>query len=144
LRPSSNVTEDEGVRTVKLERTLRRFPLGAVGWVILVIVAGGVAGALVSVNATEPAGQGPPGAWAELAGPLSIAIVALLVASIIVYARAYLETRARTSLVLTLVFVVFLISEVVGSPSGRGGAADTFGLLLQVIAFAVFLYLGLE
>jgi hypothetical protein len=131
-------------------------------WVVVVLLAGLVAGVLLSDLATlpdesrEPFFRGVPvfnpDPLIKLHIVLTTVAVALMVSLVIVYLKVYSETRARFALGLVMVLSALLLQTVFSYPLvlGTEGAILVPGILttladfLTIGAYAVFLYLSLE
>jgi len=139
-------------------RAARRIP--AVAWVAVVLAVGLAAGTLValavpSLLGPPPPGAGPTGPFAlgRASGVLSILNATLIAALLFVYARTYVETRARFALGLVVFLAALFVQTLASSPAifgafgVRPGALGPFlflGTLFEAIALAVFLALSLE
>jgi hypothetical protein len=137
-------------------------------WVVVVLLAGLVAGVLLSDLATLPEESRDPFFYrVPVFNPdpsirlhiiLTTVEVALLVSLVIVYLKVYRETRARFTLGLVAIFAALLLQTIFSYPLVLGtGTAQTNvlvilvpGLLtlladfLTIGAYTVFLYLSLE
>jgi hypothetical protein len=131
-------------------------------WVVVVLLAGLVAGVLLSDLATlpdefrQPFFRGVPVFNPDPAIRLHIVLttveVALLVSLVIVYLKVYSETRANFALGLVIVLAALLLQTLFSYPLvlGTGVFILVPGLLtlladfLTIGAYSVFLYLSLE
>ena len=143
-----------------MQKSERRGAGGARMWVPVVLVAGVVAGILLSAlptSQTLPPGHGH--GWGfRFTTPedadviLSTVSIALLVALLVVYLRIYRETKAGFSLGLAAVFFTLLLESVLTSPlvyGAFGQTSDGLGTflliadVLKIAAFTALLYLSL-
>ena len=131
-------------------------------WVVIVLLAGLVAGVLLSDLATlpdasrEPFFRGVPVFNPDPSIRLHIVLttveVALMISLVIVYLKVYSETRANFALGLVIVLAALLLQTVLSYPLilGTGefilvpGPLTTLADFLTVGAYTVFLYLSLE
>jgi hypothetical protein len=131
-------------------------------WVVVVLLAGMVAGVLLSDLATLPEeSRDPFFRTVPVFNPdpairlhiISTSVeVALLVALVIIYLKVYSETKANFAVGLVTVFAALLLQTVFSYPLilGLRGAILVPGLLttladfLTLGAYTVFLYLSLE
>ncbi len=134
---------------------------GRFAWVLLVIIVGVIAGAVIMPLLPPPHGP-PPRPSEGLAGSqnlgrvasvLSAVDLALLVALIVVYIRTYIDTKARFALGLVVFLVALTAHSVTGSPPVIGafgfgwaglGAFYFLSTLFEAVALTAFLYLSLE
>lgn len=131
----------------------------AATWVVVVLALGLTVGALLARTVRVPAGPTPTGMpapplwWSQLGVILSSTTLALLLALLVVYVRAYLATRAAHTLGLALFLAVLFVESTVNSPLlftafGQGpGALGRFldvGGFLMTVALTIFLYLSLQ
>jgi len=131
-------------------------------WVVVVLLAGLVAGILLSDLATLPEEyRGPffqrvpvfnPDPSIKLHIILTTVEVALMVSLVIVYLKVYSETRANFALGLVAVLVALLLQTVFSYPLVLGtegeilvpGPLTTLADFLTTGAYTLFLYLSLE
>jgi hypothetical protein len=131
-------------------------------WVVVVVLAGLVAGVLLSDLATlpeesrEPFFRGVPVFNPDPSIRLHIVLttveVALLVSLVIVYLKVYSETKANFALGLVIVLSALLLQTVFSYPLILGtqgvilvpGTLTTLADFLTIGAYSVFLYLSLE
>jgi hypothetical protein len=131
-------------------------------WVLVVLLAGLVAGVLLSDLATlpdefrQPFFRGVPVFNPDPSIRLHIVLttveVALLVSLVIVYLKIYSETRANFALGLVIVLAALLLQTVFSYPLVLGtegvilvpGLLTTLADFLTIGAYSVFLYLSLE
>jgi hypothetical protein len=131
-------------------------------WVVVVLLAGLVAGVLLSDLATlpdefrQPFFRGVPVFNPDPSIRLHIVLttveVALLVSLVIVYLKIYSETRANFALGLVIVLAALLLQTVFSYPLVLGtegvilvpGLLTTLADFLTIGAYSVFLYLSLE
>ncbi|HUK74654.1 MAG TPA: hypothetical protein VLU99_02595 [Nitrososphaerales archaeon] len=129
-------------------------------WVVVVLLAGLVAGVLLSDLATLPT-RNPifrrfplfnPDPLIRLHIVLTTVAVALMVSLVIVYLKVYVETKANFALGLVIVLGALLLQTVLSYPLVLGtsgvilvpGILTTLADFLTVAAYTVFLYLSLE
>ncbi|HUI00874.1 MAG TPA: hypothetical protein VLX56_04530 [Nitrososphaerales archaeon] len=129
-------------------------------WVVVVLLAGLVAGVLLSDLATLPT-RNPifrrfplfnPDPLIRLHIVLTTVAVALMVSLVIVYLKVYVETKANFALGLVIVLAALLLQTVLSYPLVLGtsgvilvpGILTTLADFLTVAAYTVFLYLSLE
>ena len=130
-------------------------------WVLIVLVLGAVVGVMLAAMAPPaggPADPGPappglPSGSYRAAYALSAVDLSLLVALIYVYARTFLETRARFALGLAIFLVALALQTFFGSPVafvafgfGPGGLGPLLSVsyVFETVALSVFLLLSLE
>lgn len=131
-------------------------------WIVVVLLAGLLAGVLLSDVATLPPQPRPfflrdipyvnPDPSIRLHIVLTTMEVAMLVALVVVYAKIYFETRARFAVGLAAVLSALFLQTVFSYPLllGTEGAILVPGLLTEVAdfltlgAYTLFLYLSLE
>lgn len=131
-------------------------------WVVVVLLAGLIAGILVSDLATLPEVARPrlfsqvpvfnPDPSIRLHIVITTLEVALLLALVVVYLKVYSETRANFALGLVVVLSALFLQTLFSYPLllGTRGVIFVPGTLtlladfLTLCAYAVFLYLSLE
>jgi hypothetical protein len=131
-------------------------------WVVVVLLAGLVAGVLLSDLATLPErSRNPffnrvpvfnPDPSIRLHIILTTVEVALLVSLVLVYMKIYSETKANFALGLVIVLSALLLQTVFSYPLVLGtegvilvpGLLTTLADFLTIGAYTVFLYLSLE
>jgi hypothetical protein len=131
-------------------------------WVVVVLLAGLVAGVLLSDLATLPErARAPFFSHVPVFNPdpsirlhivLTTVEVALMVSLVVVYLKVYSETRANFALGLVAVLSALLLQTVLSYPLVLGtegvilvpGTLTTLADFLTVGAYTVFLYLSLE
>ena len=131
-------------------------------WVVVVLLAGLVAGVLLSEVATIPDESRiflrrfipmfNPDPSIRLHIVLTTLEVALMIALVVVYLRIYFETKANFALGLVIVLAALLLQTVFSYPIVLGlsgvilvpGILTTLADFLAVAAYTIFLYLSLE
>jgi hypothetical protein len=135
--------------------------LGALGWVLVVLVLGTAIGVGIALLVGTPPGPPGPGGGAgpgpaPIVRPTSILSgidLVLVLALLFVYLRTYWETRARSALGLTFFLAALTLQTSFTSPLlfgvfgfGPGGLAPFLlvSAAFETVALTLFLYLSLD